>query len=104
MNKAGAQKEESTQLGLALMNADYRSQGYTDQISLPPAPGLCRLGCMGFGPSPQGEQKKYPSPDGNGSRIPENSHFSHGLNRLEFYYNDMKVGNILSEANSEVSI
>ena len=32
MNKAGAQKEESTQLGLALMNADYRSyRGYTDQ-------------------------------------------------------------------------
>ena len=33
MNKAGAQKEESTQLGLALMNADYRSQGNTDEIT-----------------------------------------------------------------------
>ena len=76
MNKAGAQKEESTQLGLALMNADYRSQGYTNQISDLHFDRTC---------------------------IPGQSHFSHGLNRLEFYYNDMKVGNILSEATSEVS-
>ena len=44
MNKAGAQKEESTQLGLALMNADYRSQGYTDQIT--DITGRIRLICF----------------------------------------------------------
>ena len=44
MNKAGAQKEESTQLGLALMNADYRSQGYTDQIT--DLKGRIRLICF----------------------------------------------------------
>ena len=32
------------------------------------------------------------------------SHFSHGLNRLEFYYNDMKAGAISSSTNSQVSI
>jgi len=30
------------------------------------------------------------------------SHFSHGLNRLEFYYNDMKAGAISSSSNSQV--
>ena len=30
------------------------------------------------------------------------SHFSHGLNRLEFYYNDMKAGAISSSTHSQV--
>ena len=32
------------------------------------------------------------------------SHFSHGLNRLEFYYNDMKAGAISTSTQSKVSL
>ena len=55
MKLAGANDSESSELGEALVNSDYRS------------------------------------------------HFSHGLNRLEFYYNDMKAGAISSSTHSQVN-
>ena len=55
MKVAGANESESSELGEALVNSDYRS------------------------------------------------HFSHGLNRLEFYYNDMKAGAISSSTHSQVN-
>lgn len=56
MKVAGANNKEATDLGLALVNADYRS------------------------------------------------HYSHGLNRLEFYFNDMRAGAIDSSSNKQVNI